>query len=349
VNEIITFFNHHSVAPVPYISTDEELQSFFDVAGFGLLCAFTNASDETLPQLATMHQDHFNEITIAYCDPGLTKREAFFVYRHTDNSLVELQRSLFDESIEEVERILSPYAIPDVIKADHRLAEMYSGLVGFLALATEQEFYLRPQQLHLAKEIKARCGIPLFYELSMFPSLSSIRYGFPATVNSGQLRIIDFSDRERVKYLLDGPLTPESADDFCFNIKKGQVKRFWKSAPIPTRIDHIVQTFVADNILQEVREGVTVVALYWHDKECLRPFISAVVQIVKAGYNFKAAEFGLAHNDWPGPNTTMVELPRLLTFRDGELLTNLRSGNTTELVMEQMLEQFKIAKLDKDL
>jgi hypothetical protein len=352
VDDIITFCGDHAIGATPFLRTEEELQEFFDTAGFGLLCSFRNASDETLPELVAMYQEHFNELTLAYCDPELTGAEAFFLYRHTDNALVEVQRTLFGEPADQVERILAQYAAPDVAKAEMSIVphlERHSEGIVFLALETHDKFYLTPEQVDLAKEIQLRCGMRVLYELSMFTSLSAVRYGFPENVGNGQLRVVRFSGDTQKKYLFDREITGDQAGNFCSRVKNGEEELFWKSEPIPPEHDGIVQKVVADNILEYVKEGLSIVGLFWLDDAYLRFLVAAAEQAVRKGYNLKIATFALARNDWPGPNTTLYALPRLVTFRDGELVSNVQSANTTELVLEQLIEQLKLARSDRDL
>jgi hypothetical protein len=351
-DDIVTFFNQHSITPVPYLSIEEDLKLFLDSTGLGLLCSFKNASDETLPEVVKLFREHFNEFTLAYCDPALTGAEAFFLYRHSDNAMVEIERTLFGEPAEQIERILARYMVPDVAKADMRVVsnlERRSERFAFLAIDTQQNFYLSPAQLDLAREIQVRCGLKVLYELSMFVSLSAVRYGFPENVGNGQLRVVEFAGETQAKYLLNGDVTGDSAEQFCQRIKNGDEKRFWRSEPIPSASNGLVQKVVADNYVEFVEKGLSIIGLFWFDNACLRHFAAAAESIVKMGYRVKIAQFGLARNDWPGPNTTLIELPRIIAFRDKELLSNVRSANTTEQVLQQLLEQLKPTHTDQGL
>jgi hypothetical protein len=71
-NALVSFFNECTAGKIPHITKASDLQHFFDTCGFGVLIAYATASDATLPAVAEIHPTHFNEISIAYCDPALT-------------------------------------------------------------------------------------------------------------------------------------------------------------------------------------------------------------------------------------------------------------------------------------
>jgi hypothetical protein len=283
---MITFFNQHSGDVIPYIRAEDDLQFFFDTAGFGLVVAFRNASDETLPSLVSMYRDHFNEISIAYCDPDLTGREGFFVYRFNDMALEEVGQPLFGLAEEQVEQILSVYALPQIFKADVTVLpylERIRQKIIFLALDTHGDFYLNPQQIDLAKSIKLQCGLTVVYETSMPGRLSSSRYGFPVGISRDELRVVDFETDPPSKYLMDEKLTTKNARKFCQAIKDGRAAKYYRSEPTPTIKSNVIEYLVADNVMDFVARGFSVVAVFQEDDSTLSPLVAAKQELVAKG------------------------------------------------------------------
>jgi hypothetical protein len=281
------------ISRIPFLQTDEELQFFFDPSGFGLLSASENASDETLPAFAMMHEDHFNEITIAFCDPVLTGREGFFVYRFTDNALLKIHQSLYNLSSGQIEEVLAGYAVSDILKAEMAVVqylERGSQTMAFLTFNTEGNFYLTADQIDLAKDIKARCQFSVLYETSIGVSLSEARYGFPNASNE-QMRIVQIVNDSILKYLMIETLNSDKAVEFCQAVTAGTVPQFYKSESVPTKKNETIEHLVADSVLEFISVGFSVVGIFHFDDECLRYLRGAKRELVKKGYtNVKVGE-----------------------------------------------------------
>jgi hypothetical protein len=344
---MLTFFNQHVIGRVPYITTEEDLQHFFDTAGFGLLAAFRNASDDTIPALALMNEEHFNEITVAYCDPQLTGREAFFIFRFNDNALFNVQGSLFGLRSDEIEGVLARYSVPEILKADMSVIPyLERGLVKliFLVFDTRGAFYLGADQLVLAKEVKLRCDMTVLYETSLSPSVSATRYGFPS-VRGSELRLIDLEADPPAKYIMRQELTADNAGDFCQAVKEGRGARYFRSEPVPAIQDATIERVVGDNVLAFVQKGFVALGVFDTDDASLAPLVAAKKQLVAKGVMI--GEFGLAFNDWPGEPVVLRELPRLLLFNGGKIVANMKLPGQADLVFREVMQIWR--SVDREL
>jgi hypothetical protein len=335
---MLTFFNQHVIDRVPYITTEADLQHFFDIAGFGLLAAFRNASDDTLPALALMNEEHFNEITVAYCDPQLTSREAFFIFRFNDNALYDVPESLFGLRSDEIEAVLARYSVPEILKADMTVIPYFErGLAKliFLAFNTRGSFYPGPDELMLAKEVKLRCGMTVLYETSVLPSVSATRYGFPS-VHGSELRLIDLEADPPAKYIMSQELTADNAGEFCQAVKEGRGTRYFRSEPLPAIQDSTIERVVADNVLAFVHKGFVALGIFDTDDASLAPLVAAGKRLVAKGVI--VGEFGLALNDWPGEPVVLREFPRLLLFNGGKIVANMELPGQADLVFSEVMQ-----------
>ena len=343
VEVILDFLSSHAFEDIPRLETEEDLQSFLDTAAMGLICAFDNASDETLPLLSDIHQNHFREINIAYCNPRLVPEEGFYVYRFIDNGFVKVNGTLFNATEADFEELLSSYTVPDVFKHEVRLVsflEHENTTFIDLVFDTGSNFYLTPSQLELSRAVKKYCGMNVSYETLNFHYVSKNRYGFPEVVEQEQMRIIDLASPRHLKYMLDGELNLENAKEMCDNFKKGTLAPWWKSEPIPTEQGDDLDSVVALNVGSFVESGFSVIGFYWADDGCLRHLVAAKGELQKrAQLPIKFAEYSLANNDWPLEELDFDRLPRLVIFKDGKVLTNEKVGDTPEAVIDQILTQ----------
>ena len=340
---VLEFLGSHAINEIPHLTTESELQEFLDSAGMGIICAFANASDETLPLLSHSHQKHFMEINIAYCDPKLIGEEGFYVYRLVDDALVKVNGTLFGVDEKALEALLSEYTVPDVFKADTRLTSFLDReKAAFVDIVfdTGSNFYLTPAQIQFARAVKGYCGMNVTYETLSFHYVSKNRYGFPADVEEEQMRIIDMRGERPLKYMLDGELNLDNANKMCQGFKAGTLSPWWKSEPIPTNQTQQLDDVVALNVGSFVSTGFSAIGFYYADNQCLRHLVAAKLELEKrADLPLKFAEFSLANNDWPLADTSFANLPRLLIFKDGKLLTNEQVADTPEAVIDQILAQ----------
>lgn len=344
VESVMDFMSTRAIPEIPTLTTEQELQDFLNTAGMGVICAYENASEETLPILVDMHQDHFDEISVAWCDPKLIGKEGFYVYRHVDDTLAEVNVSLFGLPLEEAENALSAQSVPEIFKGDPQICQfMESETQAFIDIVfqTNSEFYLSPEQIRFAKTLKQECNMNVTYETFNFHFMSMYRYGFPEIVEKEEVRIIDVRTNRWMKYIMDGEMTIENAKAFCSAFKDGTARPYWKSAPVPTEPEPL-RNVVASNIGEFVAKGWSAIGFYHADDNCLDPMKAAAAELDSKGGNpYKLAEFALAANDWPLEETSFDFLPRLLIFKDGVMLENMQAGNTTEAVIDQLLQAYK--------
>jgi hypothetical protein len=332
-DSVLTFLNECSISGIPYINTESDLQSFFDSAGFAIIAAFQNASDDNLPALAETYRNHFNEISITYCDPALTGRPAFWIYRFLDNELIEMSETLYSTTESQIERILRGYAVPDILKADvpttQSIRERFPRLA-VMVLNFESGFYLSADQADFGKRISEVCEIPVLYEPANISGVTSRYFSFPEFVQANELRIIDFESGRRFRF--SGPWTIENATQFCRDAAAGNWPQYYRSAPVPEIENASIAHLVSLNVREFVRVGWSAVVFYDGDDRCLEVAIAAR-RTVSPSVRFGA--FSLAENEWPGQERIDWEkLPRVAVFRDGEMVAEEGQETSPERVAD---------------
>jgi hypothetical protein len=344
-SSLVAFFNECTASKIPYIRTSSELQLYFDTCAFGVLIAYANASDATLPAVAEIHRTHFNEISFAYCDPALTGTVNSFVYRFTDSTLVQIHKPLFNLSQPAVESLLLEYALPDFPKGDVDTLNFLQTRVsrlGVIVFNLNGGFYPSLEQIELGKQIAARCRIPVCYESLSLPLASSSLFQFPATAESEEFRIIDLSGSIIVKYRMIDKITIENMVAFYQKVQLGQVNRYLRSAPIPLAVNEEIDRVVALNALDYVGNGWAALGFYNRDDSSISGMIQAKPMV---GTKCKIGAFDLASNEWPGEPIVFAELPRLVLFKDGAVKLNEPLAASPKVVVARILQEVT----DRDL
>jgi hypothetical protein len=344
-DSLVTFFNECSAGNIPHLQTESDLQFFFDACAFGVLASYENASDDTLPALAEIHRNHFNEISFAYCDPALVGRSSFFVYRFLDNTLIELQDSLFNLSQDEVEHVLTGYAIPDIAKADLEMIDFLMprvSRIAILVLDFHGAFYPSLQQIELAKHITFTASIALCYEPIGLPAITSSVFQFPEISGTEELRIIEKSDSGVWKYRFTESLTPDNTVHFIKKVESGQVDRYWRSAPIPQLSNETIDHLVALNVLDYISDGWSAIGFYDCDEHGIQGMMTAKGKL--AG-KCKIGAFRLGLNEWPGHEINLNELPRLVMFKNGSVTLNVPLVTSPRQVVAQIVQQINDREL----
>jgi hypothetical protein len=334
---LIAFFNHCSEPGIAHLTTADELDHFLETCGLCVIAAFENATDQSLPVLADMHDNHFNEISIAYADPHLTGKSGFFVYRFWDNAMVEVADSLFGLPAAAVERVIGKYAMPDMLRADPASVDFVrarTDAIAFVVFDFHGGFYLSEAQIEFCRRLASECNIAICYEPIGMPSVSSSLFGFAEIGDSEELRIVEFADSNVRRYRMEAEFRIDNAVDFCRRVRAGQVPPYWRSAPIPT-INDSIDHLVALNVLGYIQTGWSALAVYEGDDVYVEGI--AVARSVLQG-RCKIGVFELGVNEWPGQKIEFHDMPRLLLFRDGELELNVPLEYSGNQIAAQVLQ-----------
>ena len=133
----------------------------------------------------------------------------------------------------------------------------------------------------------------------------------------------------------------------CRDFKAGKLKAYWRSGPVVDDENSTqLRNIVADNVAEFVSQGYSVLGFYFADDGCLRHLVAAREELKKKGkLPFRVGEYSLAANDWPLEETKLSNLPRLVIFRDGKILSNEKLSETPEAVVDQIFAQLDSKEL----
>jgi hypothetical protein len=345
LESMLRFFSHRTPPAIMTIRTEADLQFFFDVAGFGVLASFENASDRTLPAFVELHRYHLTTVTVAFCDPRILGKEGFFLYRFTDNAFFEITTDFFAVPPGRAEPLLGAHAIPELFKVDPFLLEtMESSLprLGILVLDMRGRFYLTGEQIGLAREVKERCGVTVCYESANISMVSPERYNFPDVVKWEEFWFIDFTQSKVREYRMLKPLTIENAVQFCYGIADGLVP------PIPELPGDPIDTIAPTEATKYIQDGWAAVGFCEGDSHCVRNLSLAKRDLRIHGMaDVKVAEFSKRFGEWPSTIGSFENTPKVVIFRDGSVVATMPPPTASPAVITDEI-LYRARALDKE-
>jgi hypothetical protein len=343
-HKILTFLNQNTIPAIGRLETAADLEFFLDTAGFGLIAAYENASDHTLPVFTALQRAHYMEMTLAYCDPTLAGHPGFFVHRFSDNSVFEIPQTLFGATPELAESIIERYVVPDIFRADDWLLKALEDRIprlGIIILDMQDQFYLNDDQLAFARTLKQQCGVMMCFEPVKHSGVTARRYHFPETSHS-EFRFIEFKGGRYVKYRMEKPLTLESASEFCCAIASG------KELPISDEFGDPIDRVTSQNVELYLTDRWSLVGFCEDDAECMRNLSLTKKDLKLRGVDGLAvASFTGRITDWPLPLRCVGATTAALLFLNGVLVAPI-SGDTfsPEELSDEIFHQISLIERD---
>jgi hypothetical protein len=338
-DRVLHFFTRFFIPPVMTIKTQEDLQYFLDVAGYGVLAAFENASDETLPVFTALNAVHYADVTLAYCSPQVLRAEGFWVHRFTDHALLPIADTFFNESPDRAEMVLSHYAVPEIFKADDSLLTALEERIprlAILVLDMKGAFYLSEAQIELARSIRFQCGLAVCFEVANISNATAHRYNFPEIVFHEEFRIVDFSDGYK-RYRMSEPLTLDNAIRFCFGIVHGDVQ------PLPDLFEDPIDSISADEVNAYTEQECVVVGFCEGDVSCRHNLGKLKRELRMHGLgSVKVAEFRGKMAEWPVRLDVFAYMPSVIVFNNGALMVAFTPENaSSKLIASELLRRLR--------
>lgn len=344
---LVQFYNTYSIDPIPYLNTKDDFEHFIQTSALGLIAAFDVIPENVKNIFVEFNKLHYNEICVAFSKANLVEKPGFYMYRYTDDSL-EFLGELPDCTEEDLINLMVPKTVPSLVKMDSITSNVLENdLQMFSIVDIEMEhFYLSSQQASDLKAISKGCGFNVTYSSTRYGELSQFRYGFPKPKGT-RMAVIDARNAKRIhKYLLnEEEFSVENGISLCKKIHDGSAIEFFKSTNYPddkSKTYKEVNSYTAIDFIAKNKHAA--IGIYFADDACLVPLQDASKKLEKNKSGIQVAQFSTAENDWQGVDADFDLLPRLLLFQDGKLLANLKSGNTTDAVLDQIAETYSSQK-----
>ncbi|KAH0793286.1 hypothetical protein GPJ56_002844 [Histomonas meleagridis] len=345
INSILSFVNQHAKQSIPYIKTKEELQNFFQISSLGVLAAFEDASETTLPALSEFFFKYYNQLSLSFCDPSLVSKPGFYLYRFEDNAFLECPGLANATNEEEVANVLTPYTVPIIHKLNPAVVDVLETdkqKFIILSLKMSDNYYLTPDQINLAKSLMDDSGFNVTFIPFDYFNLPNSRYGFP-DLQKEVMCLIDASGKKVTKYFYSGEVTFEKCAQFIRDVKEGKQKRYLMSAPHQDGKE--IEEINAIELQDFTRNEKSILGIYYSDDNCLVPLVESKKTIQKIFPDARIGQFSLYRNDWSGEDTKTIELPRLVLYSKGKLLQNIQLPNTTDAAVRYIIEQYQNMEL----
>jgi hypothetical protein len=296
-----------------------------------------NASDETLPELAAFHRDHYHEITFAYVDPQLVPSPGFYLYRYTDGGLAPLP-DLAGKRSHDIAVAIAQNLVPEFAKFNGMTAGLYEheNQTFIVLMLVMEDFYLTGEQLRLARQIKDATSLNVTYNDNENTQALAMRYGLPDSLDS-TMAVIVTGGRKVLKYMLPGKLTVDNAVKLVDAVTEGTATPFWRSeAGLSKGEADGLTVITANTLLEHWQAKKTLVLLLYWPGGIPEAFVNATVIAKQANKGVTFGRFCASTNDWPGEDDqTITGYPWVLIYVGG---VKVHSGPVKETTEEIAME-----------
>jgi hypothetical protein len=342
------FINTNAVGMPEACRNKTQLEKFYRENALGLVVAIGRQEYENIE---LFHREHFNELSIAYAEPSLFEEPGFYLYKSLDNTVTKLP-DLRGRDQREIAMILNENIQPEFSKLNSGTAgqlEQDAQVFAVLLLVME-DFYLTPEHLQLARNLKDRTGVNVTYADVENSQICIFRYGLPDSLDS-TMGVIDVRGDRLMKYMLTDPLSLESAEKLVNSVLDKTAKPYWKSeidlgkpgdGPVPVSANQLLEWV-------EQKKTFSIAMYYTGGNNGLEPYINATALSKSVFPDAIFGKMSMGANDWPLDEFEVTKLPFLVVFVDGEKVYCQPAADTTEEVVLQLTAAFEKKALPSDL